>query len=183
MKVSPRSDYPVRVRPRSLEEGETVAQLYDGIFDVTLNSVVDIVFVPDLSSTMPPFDDAPLPLDLDDVSTQQQARLEAILFGRYVVTPNTGRSGTEERFARAVDNPGELTGVAFYISPEEFSCYAADLEQLSHRLGALYPLGTVVDLRGHPAIDFIEHTVLGSPNFKSEDAAMLGRSVHARDES
>lgn len=177
MKVSPRADYPVGVRPRSWEESETVAELHEGIFDVTLNRVVDVVFVPDLSAIAPPFDDSLLPRDLDEVFTREQARLAAVLFGRYVVTPNTSRSGIQECFARANDTTGERTGVVFYISPDEFARYADDLGELSHRLGGLYPPGTVADLRGISVIDYIEQTVLGSPAFRSEDAAMLGRTV------
>lgn len=177
MKVSPRSDYPVGVRPRSWEESEPVAELYDGIFDVTLNRVVDVVFVPDLLAIAPPFDDALLPRDLDEVFTQGQARLAAVLFGRYVVTPDPSRSGIQECFARAIDTPGERTGVVFYVSSNKFARYADDLEKLSQRLGGLHPPGTVADLRGIAVIDFIEQTVLGSPAFRSEDAAMLDRMV------
>ena len=168
---------PVGLRPRPWEESEPVAEFYDGIFDVTLNRVVDVVFVPDLSAIAPPFEDELLPRDLDEVSTREQARLAAVLFGRYIVTPNPSRSGIQECFARAIDTLGERTGVIFYVSPNEFARYADDLEEMSHRLGGLYPPGTVADLRGIAAIEFIEQTVLGSPAFRSEDAAMLGRTV------
>lgn len=173
--VTPRADYPVRVRRRQWEEAASVADFYDGIFDVNLNSTVDIVFVPDVSSFAPPFEDADLPRDLDDVSGPDQARLAAVLFGTYVATLNAARSGTEERFTGSLDDPADAHRVVFFLAPDEFARYSAELDELSGRLGTLHPSGTVHDLRDYEVIHFLERVVFTSPAFKPADAAILGR--------
>lgn len=173
MKVSPRADYPVRVRPHSWEADESVADLYTGIYDVTLNHSVTVAFVPDMSSFAPPFDDALLPRDLDDITTPAQARLAATLFNRYVVTPNVDRAGTQEHFPSAYDDPGSTTGVVFYLSPQQFADYTAELDDLISRLGALHPPETVSDLADSPVIQFIRRMVLRPPVLRPDDAAIL----------
>ena len=65
MQVSPRSDYPVRVRPRGWDEEPAVAGFYDGVYDVTLNHMVTITFVPELGPRSRPLDRGALPADLD----------------------------------------------------------------------------------------------------------------------
>src|SRR5262245_10804144 len=74
MKVSPRADYPVRVLAQEWDEQPHRAELYRDVFAVTLNHVVEIVFVPDVGEVAPPWDGRTLPPDLDDVSTPAQAR-------------------------------------------------------------------------------------------------------------
>jgi hypothetical protein len=172
--VTPRADYPVRVRRRQWEEASPVADLYDGIFDVNLNSSVDVVFVPDMSAFAPPFDGADLPRDLDAISSPAQAQLVAVLTGTYVVTPNTTRSGTEEPLTGLFDDPGVAGTAVFFVTPAEFTRYATELDELSNRLAAFYPSGTVDDLREYEVIAFLERVVFGSEAFRPEDAAILG---------
>ena len=165
MKVSPRSDYPVGVRPMSVEVPAGVAGLYEGIYEVTLNSVVGIVFCPSLAEVAPPFRDELLPRDVDEITTATQARLASILFSTYSVTPNDSRSGGHERLPEK--------GVVFYVTESEFTTFAAELRELSGRLGGRYPDGTVADLADHAVIRFVRATVIPSPEFRPTDRAML----------
>jgi len=165
MKISPRSNYPVGVRPMSVEVPADVAGLYEGIYEVTLNGVVDIVFCPSLTDVAPPFRDELLPRDVDEITTVTQARLVSILFSPYSVTPNDSRSGGHERL------PGK--GVVFYVTESEFTCFAAELRELSERLGGRYPDRTVADLAGHAVIQFVRETVIPSPALRPADRAML----------
>src|SRR5687768_1678589 len=119
MKIGPRSDYPVGVRPMSVEVPADVAGLYEGIYEVTLNIVVDIVFCPSLTDVAPPFRDDLLPRDVDEITTATQARLVSVLFSRYAVTPNDSLSGRHERL------PGK--GVVFYVTESEFTGFTAEL--------------------------------------------------------
>lgn len=161
MKVRPRSDYPVGVRPMSVEVPAGVAGLYEGIYEVTLNSVVGIVFCPSLADVAPPFRDELLPRDVDEITTPTQARLVSILFSTYSVTPNDSRSGGHERL------PG--AGLVFYVTESEFASFAAELRELSGR----HPDGTVADLAGHAVIRFVRATVIPSPEFGPADRAIL----------
>jgi hypothetical protein len=174
MKVSPRVDYPVRVLAQEWDEEPVRADLYRGLFAVTLNHVVEIVFVPDISEVAPPWDGGTLPADLDDVDTPAQARLASALLGRYVVTPNDAYAGDTAtfRWPSEADRPGTV----WYVGSAEFARFAADLRQLSSVVGGRFTDTTVLDLRSYAVIRFIEGLV-GTPWFDPGDAAILGREA------
>jgi hypothetical protein len=174
VQVSPRSDYPVRVRPRAWDEDAAVAGYYDGVFDLTLNQMVTVTFIPDLGPRSRPFDRSELPTDLDDITDRSAARLEAILFADRAVTPDPDRAGTHESLPipRWRDEPGARPGTVFYVSPEEFAELANDLEALSVDHGDLYSETVVSALRGHPAVDFVEKLIT-DPAFGEQDLGFL----------
>lgn len=174
MKVTPRSDYPVRVRPRSWEEEPAVADRYDGIFEVTLNNSVTITFTPELAPDARPFDRGDLPASLDDIDNSASARLESVLFADRAVTPDDGRAGTFELLPipdwnREAD---AVAGVVFYVTPREFAEVTADLDLLRTTLGSVHSDTPVSALRGHPAIDFIEK-LIARPEFGEQDMVFL----------
>lgn len=163
MKVSPHTEYPVRVRPRQWDEDGPGAPFYAGIYDVVLNTMVTITFVPDLGTFV--IDPAALVDDPSEVRTTQQARLEALLFARYAVLPHAHLAGSAAQLPLPPQRTGR-PGVVFYVSPAEFARLAADLETLDD------PDAKISDLRGHPAVDFVVHIVT-SPEFAAEDAYWL----------
>jgi hypothetical protein len=176
VKVSPRADYPVGVRAMRWEVPPAIADLYDGIFEVSLNRTVSVAFVPDLSSVGPPFDDAQLPRDLDTIASPEQARLATVLFAPYAVTPNDQLQGTERRLPAPVAVDGEEMGpggVVFFTSAGDFARYAAELAELSQRLGGRHPAGTIADLRGYAVAAYLRGTVLASDLVDPDDLAAL----------
>ena len=135
LKVNPRSEYPVRVRPLGLEYDASIAELYAGAYQVALNSMVEITFVPDLGPDAPPYDRSRLPENLDEVGTREEARLEAVLYADCAVTPNARLAGTNEPLPKppwALEHP---PGVVVYVTHEEFEHLAVDLELLAPDLG------------------------------------------------
>ena len=163
MKVIPRTDYPVRVRPMSAGVPAAVAGLYEGIYEVTLNNVVDIAFVPSLSGIAPPFRDDLLPRDVDEITTPAQARLVGILFSPYGVTPNDALKGQRQRLS--------ADRLVSYVAEAEFENYSADLHELSTRLGDLHSGVTVTTLTDHAVIRFLRDTLV--PMLDPADLAML----------
>src|SRR4051794_33385314 len=96
-KVAPRSDYPIKVRPRAWEEERRVANLYVGIVDVNLNYYVDVTF-----AAVPfPWNFSLLPPNLDEVRDSTQACLAAVALANYVVSPAgpQGRPGEVQEFS------------------------------------------------------------------------------------
>jgi hypothetical protein len=162
VKEYPTRDYPVRVLRRQWEEPEPAARFYTGIYDVVLNGVVTVTFIPDPGTTE--FDHTAIPANIDEVATEQQARLVAVLFADYAVIPDRERAGSTASVPPA-DQDG-LPGVVFYIDPTQFARLTADLAILTD------PDATVSRLRGHPAVDFVEH-VVASPEFAPVDAYWL----------
>lgn len=176
MKPTPKADFPVGVRPRAWEEDDPrLSEAYAGVFEVTLNNYVGIVFVPQLPGPADVWDRSAVPGDLDDVATTEQARLAAALLAPYVVTPNAALAGQQQRFVMLDDPPDRRGGTVFYVAPEAFEHISSDLADLSTTLGMIHPPGTISDIRDHYAIAFIESVVLTSPNLDPHHAKMLGR--------
>ncbi|CAL9416364.1 hypothetical protein SUDANB95_01754 [Actinosynnema sp. ALI-1.44] len=172
MKVSPRADFPVSVRPWAWEAPEATAHLYDGVYLVTLNNVVSLAFVPDSG---PPWDDTGLPHDFDDITTPRQARVVAALSGGYAVAPHPELAGTAEPYEPA----GAGAGVVFYVTPEEFARYQDDLEALSATLGSVRSTETVSGLRDHEVVRFLDR-VVASGLLAPEDSRLLGQDSSSR---
>ncbi|MBX6357384.1 MAG: hypothetical protein IRZ05_16215 [Micromonosporaceae bacterium] len=167
MKISPSADYYVRVRPQEWDAvPASVAPLYAGIFEVDLNYLVDVAFVPDLSSVAPPWDFSRLPANIDEITTAEQARLATVFTSSYAVTPNDRLAGTQE----AVDDC-----VVFYVSTRDFSSYAKELERLAELAGSVHSMVRVSQLRGHQVIEFIEHGIVASGRLSPAHAAELGQ--------
>lgn len=175
MKSGPSADYPVSVVPESWEViDSTRTPLYEGIYRVTLNATVDVVFVPDVSAVAPPWSGRRVPENIDDVRTLEEARLMTALVSTYVVTPNDARAGTVERFEFDGDQ-----GTVRYVGETEFAQFSADLDALSRIVGSVAPDRTVSDLRAHAVIRFVEAEVVAQPWFAPADAAWLGRAPSA----
>jgi hypothetical protein len=166
MKISPSADYYVQVRRQEWDEDPGAARLYAGIFQVDLNAVVDLAFVPDLSSVAPPWDFSRLPADFDEIATAEQARMATAFTSSYVVTPNDTLAGTQE----ALDD-----GVVFYVSTHDFSGYADELGRLAELTGSLHPTVRVSQLRDHQVIGFIERVIVASSSLSPAHAAELGQ--------
>lgn len=181
MKISPRADYPVGVRPREWEEPPGAAPHYAGVVDVSLNGMVTVTFVPDVSAWAPPFDAATLPDDLDAIASVRDARLAAVLLASYVVTPHATLHGTWERLP-ALGGPGGAAGpvdddepgaVVLWVEPEVYAAAEADLVALAQSLGGRHPDVLVSALRDRPALRLVESAVLASPAFSDADRRWL----------
>jgi hypothetical protein len=175
-KVSPRADYPVKVVPEPWEQEPPAAHLYEGIYTVVLNSVVEIVFVPDVGAVAPPWDELP-----DRVESVAQARLASVLLARYAVTPNDPLAGREDRFELPASGGFDTTGgVVFYVTAAQFSGWSAELARLAEQdRQSFYATRTVSALRELQIVSFVERRVLNSPRFAERDARMLGMSREA----
>ena len=174
MQVSPRSDYPVRVRPRGWDEEPAVAGFYDGVYDVTLNHMVTITFVPELGPRSRPLDRGALPADLDAIGSSADARLEAVLSAGRAVTPDADRAGTVEPLPVPAwdDGPDAVPGTVFYVAPGEFSALVEDLDTLTAEHGALHSDTPVSSLRDHPAVRFVQQ-LIAHPAFGEQDLMFL----------
>jgi hypothetical protein len=171
MKVAPRADSQISVRPRSWDEDSRIAVHYEGVYDVTLNNMVTISFVPNLGTAAPPFDRSQLPPDLDDVGTPEQARLEAALHAGYVVTPCPRRASTSQSLPIPEWSNGPA-GVVFYVTAEQFELLTADLAVLACEIGTLHSEVAHSQLVGHPAVDFVAELV-SAPPFAGRDTYWL----------
>ncbi|MBO3737757.1 hypothetical protein [Actinoplanes flavus] len=177
MKLGSDADYNVRVRARGWDEEAENAFLYDGMYTFDLNQTVSVSFVP-APGTERPWSLDTLPEDIADFTTPAQARLLEILTAQYSVTPDPARAGTEEQLAWPFDWAGDgdpPRPTIFYVTPEEFTRYAGDLEALSEFAGGIHSVVRRSAVTGHPVVRFLEERVLASPRLSPLSARALGR--------
>jgi hypothetical protein len=175
MKVSPKTDYPVQVIREPEEHDGPEAALYAGIYLVLLNHEMPVYFVPDVSRLAPPWDGGVVSDGARSAATVEQARLSTVTFARYAVTPNPGRAAAVERFSVPRSSGDTVSGVVFYVTPEEFDGYLADLEELSEVVWEPQPDKTVSQLREYAVIRFLEERVVASDRLEPRHAVLLGR--------
>lgn len=178
-KVGPKRDYPVGVRPYVWEESDNPAP-YEGIFTMSLNVWMGVVFVPAMSGPAAQWDAGILPEDLGDVATPEQGRLSEALFASYVVTPNDSLAGQRERFTLPADwvgpeeDPADAGGVVWYVSGDEFAGFQRELDELSETCGGLNRGRPVSQLReGYAVVRFVEREIVHSGLLRPRDAHLL----------
>lgn len=184
MKSRPQADYPVWVVPEKYEVLPANAAYYEGIYTVTLNHTVHIVFVPDVSAVAPPWDGHDLPDDLDRVANAEQARIEMVLWARYAVTPHPRLAGEVEPIPDVLPPTGDdgwpgstdrRPGWVRYVAPAEFDRYAAELPALYEAVPTRHSGVTVSALMAYEVVRFIAEQIVPAPWLDPYHATMLGR--------
>jgi hypothetical protein len=170
MKPSPRFDFPLSVRRQAWEEPADVAPYYDGVFDVTMNHAVTVMFVPDVDQARWPFS---LPENPDEVRSEREARLVALAFARYGVTPNDQRQGQEEAFDR--EWPVPERAALFYVSQAEFDAFSAELARLADGRPSVHSEWEMSEIGNLAVTGFLLSRLLTSPNMARRDLEFLGR--------
>lgn len=172
MKPSPHYDFTISVRHQISEEEPEVAALYQGIFDVILNHTVSIMFVPKIvinSQNWPPV----LPENVDDISTEIEARLVSVALSRYTATPNLLLAGKEEIIPQTDSN--YQSGVVFFVTPEEFDIFNMELSILSEQIPSLHSSKKASEIQDLNFIKLIVYRIIPSKYFAEQDLQMLGR--------
>lgn len=179
MKVVPTADYPVQVLRQAWEEEPAVAHLYDGAYAVSLNHVVKVAFIPDVSPLAPPWDADALTALLEvpqEAMTPIQAQVFSALSASYVITPSAGLADRDETFRWPAGGGEEDEHAVFYIDPPAYARYAAELDALTEVASDASPDQRVSDLRHHPVIAFLERRVVASDRLIPRHAVLLGRT-------
>ena len=166
MKIGTPANYYVRVGSDAWTEPEDEAPKYAGTYEVDLNQLLTVTFVDDVAHFGPPWSDAALPPEDEELTDPGQVRLATLLSGRYVVTPHDALAGRTERTQRPV---------VFYVTTAEFAELRADLEDLGDEAGSVHSGLRRDDLREHPVLRLLEERVLMEPWLSAPDAELIGR--------
>jgi hypothetical protein len=181
MKPSLERDLTVSVRHQIWEELPEVAEFYQKIYSVTLNFLVAIMFVPEFERTAdnwPPV----LPENVDNVSTELEARMFTTLLSDYTVTPNSLLAGQQERIplplvSEEMKNSDSFpeSGVIFYVSPQEFEGFSQELSVLSERMMGVHDYVKLSEIENLEFAKFILYKIIVSPHISAEHLRILGR--------
>ncbi len=172
MKPSPQYDFPVSVRCQTWEEEPEVAALYQGIFDVTLNHTLSVMFVPEVEindNFLFPI----LPDNVDEISTELEARLVTIALSRYTVTPNSLLAAKEEIISLSGWRSSQ-EGVIFFVTPQEFSIFSTELSMLAKEIPSVHSDKKVSEIKNFEVTKFLIDRIIPSKYFAEEDLQILG---------
>lgn len=168
MKPSPELDFYVSVRCQTWEEDPKVAFLYQGIFDVTLNHTISLMFVPKFDIEL---DYLPLmlPDNVDDISMKSQARQITVALAKYTITPKTNLTKLDDVYQISQEQ------VIFWVSDEAFQTFSEELLILAQEQPGVNSLRKISAIQQLSVSKFILEKVIQSKYFAKEDLQILGR--------
>jgi hypothetical protein len=181
------SDFTVSVKHQIWEESPEVADFYQGIYCVTLNFLLNVMFVPEFernANNWPPA----LPENADYVSSEIEARLFTVALSDYSVTPNSLLSGQQEiitqtEAAKEIQNGDSASDVrvVFYVSPEEFAIFSKELHALAEKTPGVHDYVKISEIENLEFAKFILSSVINSPYFLAKDMKTLVREYQPRE--
>ena len=139
------------------------------------------MFVPEFKITQdnwPPV----LPDNVDEVSSETEARLFTPALSDYTVIPNSLLAGTQEiisipPFKKDMEDSDidSRRGVLFYVSHQEFDDLRKDLSALADRTSGVHDFVRISEIEELEVAKFIVSMVVDSQYFSARDLETLGR--------
>lgn len=182
MKPSLSSDFTVSVRHQSWEEPPELAKFYQGIYSVTLNFLINVMFVPEFEINV---NNSPiLPENVDNVSSEFEARLFTLCFSDYTITPNSFKKGQQELIslpsatedAKNNNLTSDVRGI-FYVSPEEFATFSKELSALAEQTPGVHDYVKISEIENLKFAKYILSSVISSSYFQEKDKKILARNT------
>lgn len=177
MKIGPNPNFPVQLVRASFEarmEKQENYSLYDGIYSLLLNHIVDLYFLPAVDERLLTHETVVL-TNPTDIETVEGARAQIAMFANAVVTPHREFGGQDVVVPIAdvpvgdTDNAGQ--SVTFlYVSPSEYEELYDELSGIVQIIEAPYDPDAenqsdfedrFNDRHNAPTIDEIEHLKIG----------------------
>jgi hypothetical protein len=166
-------DFKLQVQHQPREEPASVASLYTGLFTVTLNDFVDVMFIPSFPRTRENWS-LNIADDVEDVRSSHEARQFMAALSEYTVTPNDHRAGQQELIPlappllrRKPDDP--TTGVIFYVTQKEFIRFSQELAMMEEHTLSVYDCLPFSEVKEFESIQFILKQIVTSPHFSERD--------------
>jgi hypothetical protein len=187
MKLGFRRDFAVQVRHQERdEEEEWGALFYRGIFSLTLNQLISILFIPNFPRT--PQTWPPTILEgVDKVQSETEARLYITESADYVVTPDAFLAGQQEVIPLPPIPPlGAIAGtlarrvVVFYVTPQQFARFSRELALIEEQTYWVTQFVRVHNIAHLECIKFIQNCIISSPYFSHNHDGIIGRQSEAR---
>lgn len=179
MKPSLEQNFSVSVRHQIWEELPEKAEFYRGIYSVTLNYLVSVMFVPEFEITQdnwPPI----LPEDVDEVSSETEARLFIAALSDYTVTPNSLLAGKQEIIPLLSVNEDmkdsdidPKRGVIFFVNSQEFEVFSKELSALADQTPGVHDYVKISKIKYLELAKFILSNIIESQHFSAQDLKTL----------
>lgn len=176
MKVPNVRDLLVYAQPLRWAIASDDPELLSGAHMLTLNSHIEIRFVPEVSELAPPWD----ALDFDpatNIESRPQARVWATRTSDYTVTPNSRLAGTAERIP-LLPPANRLTedsdrGVVWYVDTRRWAVLTLELEHLCENTNPFGHFVALSALTGTHLWHFLTERFITSDFLARDTAEML----------
>ncbi|MGB0385134.1 MAG: hypothetical protein ACPGWR_09950 [Ardenticatenaceae bacterium] len=179
-------DFKVHVRHQEREEDPSVAPLYRGIFSVTLNDFVEVMFIPSFSRDTENWS-LNIADDVEDVRSLSEARQFTAALSEYTVTPSDERAGEQELIPLAPPlpplrrEPGDpTTGVMFYVTQKEFIRFSQELALIEEHTFLLNEYLPFSEAKEFECIQLILNHIVTSPHFAEKDSKIVNLPWYQR---
>ncbi len=179
MKPSLEQNFSVAVRHQIWEELPEKAEFYRGIYSVTLNYLVSVMFVPEFEITQdnwPPV----LPEDVDEISSETEARLVTAALSDYTVTPNLLLAGKQEIITLPSVNEDmkdsdieSKRGVIFFVKPQDFEVFSKELSVLADQTPGVHDCVKISEIKELELAKFVLYNIIKSQHFYARDLKIL----------
>ncbi len=178
-------EFKVQVRHQVRDEEPEIARFFKGIFWMTLNDFVNLIFIPSFPRDKENWS-LNIPTSLEDVSSLDEARQFTAALSEYTITPSDKRAGQQELIPIPpppdISFPGlrpdhkteeSKTGVMFYVTPQEFIRFSQELAVIEEHTFMLYEYLPFEEVKEFECIQFITDTIIRSPHFTQKDMKMV----------
>jgi hypothetical protein len=173
MKPTPRYDFPVSVWREGADYPSASAEAFSGVYSVTLNHTISVVFVPPVDRR-PPWPPV-VPPDTDNVATSDDARRMTIALSPLAVTPDDVRAQTAETFHADCDD----THAIFYVRNDEFAALLRELESLSDTFAGVHDSVPVSQLGDSALARCLTQLIIPSGHLSVRQLHIIGRRPDA----
>jgi hypothetical protein len=191
MKLGFKRDFAVQVRHQvDDEEEEWGAHFHQGIFSLTLNQLITILFIPSFPRTAETWPPTILP-GVDQVQSETEARLYITESADYVVTPDANRAGQQEVIPIPAATPEQVAEiglgfylgarqvVVFYVTPDQEARFHGELPVIGEQTHSIRHFVRVSKVTDFECIRFIQHDIIESPYFSDDHLSTIGRRKEA----
>jgi hypothetical protein len=156
----------VSVQEQPWEHPSNTAELYRGLYTLSLNQMVSIVFAP---TFRPAGKEAALPANFDSITTVEEAHLVSLAIADYGVAMKTADEHVE-----IMSWPGWLTQPpVFFTAPLNFKQFEDDLLRISVECSGTHSSLPIGSLQKFDVINFIIEEIFPSPYFSPNDRKQL----------
>ncbi len=170
MKPFPNANFPVTITHQIWEEDLSVRNYFEGIYTVCLNHLVEISFIPDVSSIEPNNWSKYIKEDADDISSVVEARIQQIFLSRYSVSSHPLLIDEVYTHKWGVNNVPE--SIIFYTNPHKLEVFLEELkicqESIPKQLGV-----KVLDISHYNFVSFILEKIVHADHLSKYEKEML----------
>lgn len=177
-------EFKVRVQHQERDEDSSIARFFRGIFWMSLNGSVDIIFIPSFPHEQENWS-LNITTYIDDVRSVDEARQFTAALSDYTVIPDNNRAGQQQVYPKPPPLPpsrgiGPTTGVIFYVTQQEFTRFSQELTLIEEHTFLFNEHIPFSEAKNFECMQLILDHIVTSPHFSQEDTKIINLPWYTR---